>query len=56
MYLNEYEEASVNVVYSNLDFRLLSQIRLLYLYISYGEDGETLQQEWNEIKIENKTN
>ena len=106
MYMNEYEKASVNVVYSNLDFRLLSQIRSLfkktqtevaipisklakandtsrqtvskviskmlqadmlmrmsrgiyrfnpYMYIPYGGDGETLQQEWNEIKIENET-
>jgi len=30
VYLNEYEKASVNVVYSNLDFRLLSQIRSLF--------------------------
>jgi len=28
--MNEYEKASVNVVYSNLDFRLLSQIRSLF--------------------------
>jgi len=105
VYMNEYEKASVNVVYSNLDFRLLSQIRSLfkktqtevaipisklakandtsrqtvskvinkmlqadmlirisrgiyrfnpYMYIPYGGDGETLQKEWNEIKIENE--
>jgi predicted regulator of amino acid metabolism with ACT domain len=104
--MNEYEKASVNVVYSNLDFRLLSQIRSLfkktqtevaipisklaknndtsrqtvskvvnkmlqadmlmrmsrgiyrfnpYMYIPYGGDGESLQKEWNEIKIENET-
>lgn len=105
VYMNEYEKASVNVVYSNLDFRLLSQIRSLfkktqtevtvpisklaktndtsrqtvskvvskmlqadmlmrisrgiyrfnpYMYIPYGGDGETLQKEWNEFKIENE--
>jgi hypothetical protein len=105
VYMNEYEKASVNVVYSNLDFRLLSQIRSLfkktqtevsvpisklaknnntsrqtvskvinkmlqadmlirvsrgiyrfnpYMYIPYGGDGETLQKEWNELKIEDK--
>ncbi len=105
VYMNEYEKASLNVVYSNLDFRLLSQIRSLfkktqtevnipisklaknnntsrqtvskvvnkmlqadmimrisrgiyrfnpYMYIPYGGDGETLQKEWNELKIEDK--
>jgi len=104
VYMNEYEKASTTVVYSNLDFRLLSQIRSLfkktqtevtvpisklakandtsrqtvskvvskmlqadmlmrmsrgiyrfnpYMYIPYGGDGETLQKEWNDFKIEN---
>ena len=30
VYMNEYEKASSNVVFSNLDFRLLSQIRSLF--------------------------
>jgi hypothetical protein len=25
-----------------------------YMYIPYGGDGETLQKEWNEIKIEHE--